>query len=102
MVSIEIPPMITEPPVDTFGQLFSKAMLSCIATGNPSPNIWWYKDKRRISNEFADPPVLEFQELTLKNRGFYYCEAFNLQNGQRVSVTSEAAILNIEGILIKI
>lgn len=89
--------MITEPPVDTVGQLFGEAMLSCIATGNPSPNIWWYKDKSRYTNATADPPVLEFQELSLKNRGFYYCEAFNLQGGQRVKVASETVILNIEG-----
>ena len=96
-VSIEIPPMITEPPVNTFGELFSRATLRCIATGNPSPNILWYKDKNRYSNATADPPILEFQELTLKNRGFYYCEAFNLQGGRRVTVTSGTVILNIEG-----
>ena len=97
VVSIEVPPMIIEPPVDTFGQLFGRASLSCIATGNPSPNILWYKDNERYSDTTADTPILEFQELSLKDRGFYYCEAFSLQGGNRVNVISETVILNIEG-----
>lgn len=96
-VVIEIPPEITEPPVDTVGQLYSEAVLSCVPTGNPQPTVHWYKDESRLTNAVADFSMLVFPELGLKNRGFYHCEAFSLQVGQTVRVASESVILNIEG-----
>ena len=89
--------MITKPPVDTVGQLYSEVELSCVATGNPRPTILWYKDGRQLTDAVADFPTLVFPKLDLTDRGFYYCEAFNFQGGQRVSERSEAVILNIEG-----
>ena len=101
MGPIEVPPMITKPPVDTVGQLYSEVELSCIATGNPPPTILWYKDGRRLTDAVADFPTLVFSKLDLNDRGFYYCEAFSFQDGQRVSDISKPIILNIEGNCIK-
>ena len=95
MGPVEVPPVITKPPVNTVGRVYSKVELSCVATGNPQPTILWYKDGRPLTNAAADFPTLIFSELTLSDRGFYHCEAFNFQNGNRV--TSEPVILNIEG-----
>ena len=94
---IELPPVITKPPVDTVGQLYSEVELSCIATGNPQPTILWYKDGHRLTDAVADFPTLVFPNLDLTDRGFYYCEAFSLQGGQRVSDISKPIVLNIEG-----
>ena len=97
MGPVEIPPMIIKPPVDTVGQLYGEVELSCVATGNPQPTILWYKDGHRLTDAVADFPTLVFLPLDLGDRGFYYCEAFNFQGGQRVNETSESVILNIEG-----
>ena len=97
MVLIELPPVITKPPVNTVGQLYSQVELSCVAIGNPQPTILWYKDGQRLTNAVADFPTLVFPELNLNNRGFYYCEAFSLQSGQKMSDMSETVIVNIEG-----
>ena len=94
---IELPPVITEPPVDTVGQIYSEVQLSCVATGNPQPTILWYKDGYRLTDAVADFPTLVFPKLDLSDRGFYNCEAFSFHSGQRVSEISEAVILNIEG-----
>ena len=94
---VELPPVITKPPVDTVGQLYTEVELSCVATGNPQPTILWYKDGRRLTDAVADFPTLIFLQLDLSDRGFYYCEAFNFQGGRRVSEISESVILNIEG-----
>ena len=93
---IEVPPMITMPPVDTVGQLYSEVELSCVATGNPQPTILWYKDGFRLTDAVADFSTLVFPKLDLGDRGFYYCEAFSIQGGHRVNDSSDAVILNIE------
>ena len=97
MGPVEVPPVITQPPVDTVGQLYSEVELSCVASGNPQPTILWYKDGRRLTDAVADFPTLIFSKLDLSDRGFYYCEAFSFQAGQRVRDTSGTVILNIYG-----
>ena len=97
MGPVEVPPVITQPPIDTVGQIYSEVKLTCVATGNPQPTILWYKDGRRLTDAVADFPTLVFPELGLSDRGFYYCEAFSFQNGKRVRDTSETVILNIHG-----
>ena len=89
--------MITEPPVHTVGQLYNEVELSCVATGNPRPTIFWYKDGRRLTGAVADFPTLVILKLDLSDRGFYHCEAFNFQGGRKVNVSSDVVILNIEG-----
>ena len=67
---VEIPPTITEHPVNTVGQLYGEVELSCIATGNPQPTILWYKDGHRLTDAVADFPVLVIPRLELSDRGF--------------------------------
>ena len=97
MGPIELPPVITKPPVDTVGHIYSEVQLSCVVTGNPRPTILWYKDGRRLTDSVADFPTLSFPKLDLIDRGFYFCEAFSFQGGQRVSDKSKPIILNIQG-----
>ena len=79
------------------GELYESASLTCIASGNPIPNILWYKDNDIIINNNSDPSVLLFDELNLDDRGFYYCAAESIINGRRESDVSMEVILNING-----
>ena len=79
------------------GELYESASLTCKASGNPIPNILWYKDNDIIINNNSDPSVLLFDELNLDDRGFYYCVAENIINARRESDVSMEVILNING-----
>ena len=98
VVVIYILPEITKPPENTSGNLYSTINLTCRATGNPSPTIWWYKDDVLIPNDNNDPSVLIFTELNLNDRGFYHCEAKSIIRGTITSVNSSSVLLNISGI----
>ena len=79
------------------GELYESTSLTCTASGNPTPNILWYKDNVLIPNTNSDPSVLLFDELNLDNRGFYYCEAESIINEIKKSDKSMEVILNING-----
>ena len=63
-------------------------------TGNPTPRVTWFKDGQEI---FTDIYTLTINELGLKERGFYHCEATSRVDGEIITVVSEVAIVNIEG-----
>ena len=92
-----IRPTIEVHPVDTIGELYQSASLTCTASGNPTPNIVWYKDGVAISNVNSVPSVLFFNELNLADRGFYHCEAKNIINEQNEIDISVDVVLNIKG-----
>ena len=98
VVIVYILPKITQQPTNTSGNLYSTVNLTCRATGNPIPTILWYKDNMLIPNGNNDRSVLMFSELSLKDRGFYHCEARSLIRGNIISVNSSQVILNITGI----
>ena len=95
---VYILPEITQPPRNTSGNLYSTVNLTCRATGNPIPTILWYKNNVLFPNDNNDPSVLMFTELSLNDRGFYYCEARSIIKGSIISVNSSSVILNISGI----
>ena len=97
VVSVTVPPQITQPPQDTSGTIYSTVNLTCKATGSPIPTILWYKDNMLIPNDNTDVSVLLFPELDLNNRGFYHCEARSIINGNSMSVMSSRVLLNITG-----
>ena len=97
VVLVTVPPQITQPPQDTSGTIYSTTNLTCKATGSPIPTILWYKDNMLIPNDNTDVSVLLFPELDLNNRGFYYCEARSIINGNSMSVMSSRVLLNITG-----
>ena len=79
------------------GELYESASLTCTASGNPAPNILWYKDNVLIPNTNNEPSVLIFDELNPDDRGFYYCVAESIIHGIRESDISMEVILNING-----
>ena len=84
-------PSITVNPLSMTVELNDRVTLTCMATGNPTPSIRWYKDgkvvegPRAIGNEFVIPQAMPDE------RGFYHCEAFS-SFGQ-ASKSSEARII---------
>ena len=96
-VIVYIPPTIEIHPVDIIGELYQSVSLTCTASGNPIPNIIWYKDNMPIPNTNSNTSVLLFPELNLNDRGFYHCEAKSVINGKNESDASDIIVLNIKG-----
>ena len=96
-VIVYIPPTIEIHPVDTIGELYQSVSLTCTASGNPIPNIIWYKDNMPIPYTNSNTSVLLFPELNLNDRGFYHCEAKSIINGKNESESSDIIVLNIKG-----
>ena len=96
-VIVYIPPIIETHPVDTIGELYQFVSLTCTASGNPIPNIIWYKDNMPIPNTNSNTSVLLYPELNLNDRGFYHCEAKSIINGRNESDASDIIVLNIKG-----
>ena len=96
-VKVYISPKIEIHPVDTIGELYQSVSLTCTASGNPIPNIVWYKDNMPLPYTNSNTSVLLFPELNLNNRGFYHCEAKSIINGNNESETSDIIVLNIKG-----
>ena len=93
-VVVEIAPKITEPPVDTSAGLYNEVVLTCLATGSPQPAIKWYKNGARLFQDAdVDSPTLIVPEMSVADRGFYYCMASNRVG----SVVSDTVVLNIDG-----
>ena len=72
----EIPSIITNPSSVTV-ELNDRVTLSCAASGNPTPNIQWYKDNKAIEGPQAIGNTFVIPEATPNVRGFYQCEAFS-------------------------
>ena len=96
-ILVYIPPTIEIHPVDTIGELYQSVSLTCTASGNPVPNIIWYKDYISIPKTNSNTSVLLLPELNLNDRGFYHCEAKSIINGKNESESSDILVLNIKG-----
>ena len=91
-------PSITTNPTSMTVELHDRISLNCSATGNPTPNIRWYKDGTLIEGPQAIGDVFVIPETTPNERGFYQCEAFS-SFGQP-SRSMKALILIQGGIII--
>ena len=72
-----VAPSLTSTPISMTVDLNDKVVLSCSATGNPTPNIQWYKDGLEIKSPRAFGSEFMITETTPKERGFYQCDAFS-------------------------
>ena len=91
MVLVEIPPVITQHPENNFdANLFDEVVLTCDASGQPSPTLRWLKDGRELE---ITGNKLEIAEVALPDRGNYTCVAKNMFG----EVFSRSAIVNIRG-----
>ena len=91
MVDNRVAPFITTQPSSKTVKLNERITLSCAATGNPTPNIRWYKDGKAIEGPLAIGNEFVISEVTPHERGFYQCEAFS--SFGRPSRSAEAVIL---------
>lgn len=66
--------------------------MRCIASGFPQPTIQWHKDGFPIAGETST--VLNFDEVTLSDRGFYHCTAMNTQ-GRDTATSVVLSVTNI-------
>ena len=76
-VDNRVAPSLTNTPISMTVDLHDKVVLSCSATGNPTPNIQWYKDGFEIKGPQAFGSEFVITETTPKERGFYQCVAFS-------------------------
>ena len=94
VVDNRVAPTVTRSPSSQTVQLSDKVVLSCTATGNPTPSIRWYKDGIAIVGPQAIGSEFVIPEITPNERGFYQCEAYSSFGTSSRSV--EAVVL-IEG-----
>ena len=98
-VDIQVPPMITEQPNDQEVYVGSDngAMISCRASGDPTPGYQWYfrptdgSEYVLLLNETSS--VLSIDTPQLSNAGSYYCNASNPQ-GHVISNPARVTILD--------
>ena len=76
-VTNEMAPSVTANPSNMTVTLHDKVTLSCIASGNPTPSIRWYKDNKAIEGPQSIGNTFVIPEATPDDRGFYQCEAFS-------------------------
>lgn len=86
------PPMVITQPEDMVVSLSSQVNFTCVVIGNPNPAIQWFKDGRPLSGETSS--MLVIQQVSLADRGFYYCTASNSEG----VTNSTQAVLNIRGV----
>ena len=72
----EAPSITTSPRSQSVGPN-DKVVLSCTATGSPTPSIRWYKDNIPITGPQAVGSDLVIPEAIPNDRGIYQCEAFS-------------------------
>ena len=69
--------------------------ISCDATGNPVPTIWWTKDASLLAGDAGisgvDTDTLKIKDVRRADGGNYRCVASNCVG----STNSEAAMLNV-------
>ena len=62
------------------------------------PRVTWYKDDEMISTVGGGDSELIIMETSLKDRGFYHCEATGRSlTGDVITVTSDTIVINING-----
>ena len=101
-VDIQVPPMITEHPSDEEVYVGSDngTMLSCRASGDPTPGYQWYfrhtddSEYVLLMNETSSVLSIDIPQFT--HAGSYYCNASNPQG----HVTSNPARVTILGVTI--
>ena len=76
-VDNRVAPSLTTSPTSQNVDLNDRVTLSCSATGNPTPNIQWYKEGIAIKSPQAFGSEFVITETTPKQRGFYRCVAFS-------------------------
>ena len=80
--------------MDLYGQL----TLTCTVTGSPVPRVTWYKDGEVVSDSDVNTNDLTIVEMSLKDRGFYHCEATGRSlNGGSITLSSDTVVVNING-----
>ncbi len=93
-----VPPRIVNPPQNTTVDLYGQLTLTCTVTGSPVPRVTWYKDGEVVSDGDANTNELTIVEMSLKDRGFYHCEATGkLSNGKIFTVVSPIGVVNLRG-----
>ncbi|CAK8691082.1 unnamed protein product [Clavelina lepadiformis] len=100
-------PIITDPPVNIGVDIGLDATLPCVADGNPTPSVTWFKGSTRSRSDYlqsvfndgiAQVPEtngLHFNKLVLDDEGSYTCEATNIfgtvTETAQITVTGTAA-----------
>ena len=93
---LTIPPTITSPPKPVYQTIYTPVNLTCLATGNPIPQIQWFKDGSQLSGRVL--PYLYIPELEVQDRGYYHCTATAVYaDGRNDTATSERVVVNIDG-----
>ena len=85
------------PPNVLTRDLYSTLRVSCMASGNPTPLIEWFKGNSTTPLSNVVDGVMEISELGLSDRGFYYCTVFNEHEGEMTIERSDTLQLNITG-----
>ena len=98
-VDNRVAPSLTTSPTSQKVDLNDRVTLSCSATGNPTPNIQWYKDGIAIKGPQAFGSGFMITETTPKERGFYQCVAFS-SFGLPARSDEVSILINGENILI--
>ena len=98
-VDNRVAPSLTTSPTSQKVDLNDRVTLSCSATGNPTPNILWYKDGIAIKGPQAFGSEFVITETTPKQRGFYQCVAFS-SFGPPARSDEVSILINGENILI--
>ena len=66
-------------------------------SGTPTPWVTWYKDGKVVDDGDSSIYQYTINELGLKERGFYHCEATSRIGGEMITVVSDTAVVNING-----
>ncbi|XP_039856143.1 protein turtle homolog A [Simochromis diagramma] len=78
VLSVTAPPTFTEPPPPVLEALVgSHISLSCMANGNPTPAITWFKDGIAIQKNISEDGVLSLRAVSIHSAGQYTCHASN-------------------------
>lgn len=80
-----------------YQRIYTPVNLTCIALGNPTPKIKWFKDGLPLNDEVF--PYLYIPELQPESRGEYNCRATGLQqDGSVTEMQSANVTINIRGL----
>lgn len=81
---ISVPPSFTSTPSDQIVNEKDQTTFTCIATGNPVPNITWSKDGKTVGTG----DTLSF-EASRNRSGIYWCSA---ENGIDESINTSVSL----------